>query len=142
MSRTNDKSQTRTGWSNFRIVLWWKLHIDTGEPLTEIPPKDHETSYFKVEGKKRPAIVWREGHTHSFLVMLTRTESPHVIALGKLKGADNISYFDPRRIERYPNKLKIHELRSELSKDQLRLFLEETDRFSMKTRTVEKNKRD
>lgn len=141
MSWMNDKSQKKTASRKYRVVLWWKLHVDTGEPL-DVPPKDHETSYFKVEGKKRPAIVWRVGKTHSLLVLLTETLSPHVMKLGKLEGAKVLSYFDPRRIERYPNKLKVHELPIELSNEHRQFFLEEIERFSMTSQTIEqKNNR-
>ena len=126
---------------NYRIALWWKLHIDTGEPLP-VAPKDHETSYFKVEGKKRPAIVWYGGTTHSLLVLLTTQNSPHVLRLGKLKGDERISYFDPRRIERYSNKMKVvDDLKFELSDEQKRLVLEEIDRYSMKSRPAEQAKK-
>lgn len=133
MSQLSNIASSKPAKKKYRIALWWKLHIDTGEPL-DVPPKDHETSYFKVEGKKRPAIVVYDGKTHSQLVVLTTQPSDFVVRLGRLGGDERVSYFDPRRTEQYPNKLKVNDLSSQLSHEQLQLFVEEMDRFSMKSR--------
>ena len=91
-------------YQTYAVVWWWKLHVDTGEPLS-LRPKNEETHYFKVEGKKRPFVVWTSNSTHSEVVMLTTQNSKHVIKLGDVSGDGRISYFDPRRIERYGNTL-------------------------------------
>jgi hypothetical protein len=91
-------------YRRYAVVRWWKLHVDTGKPL-DLPPKDEETYYFKVEGKKRPFVVWTSNSTHSKVVMLTTQPSENVIKLGDVCGRGEVSYFDPRRIERYGNDL-------------------------------------
>ena len=91
-------------YQKYAVVWWWKLHVDTGEHL-DLPPKDEETRYFKVEGKRRPFVVWTSNSTHSKVVMLTTQPSENVIKLGNVYGRGDVSYFDPRRIERYSNTL-------------------------------------
>ena len=85
------------------IVYAWKLHTDTGEHMPELPPKlvnGEELRYFKVEGKKRPAIVWNSNSSKARLIMLTsQGSSGHVRELGDVVGNGTVSYFDPDKHE-------------------------------------------
>lgn len=91
-------------YKKYAVVWWWKLHVDTGEHLN-LPPKDEKTRYFKVEGKKRLSVVWTSNSTHSKVILLTTQPSENTVKLGDVSRRGKISYFDPRRIERYCNTL-------------------------------------
>ena len=94
----------------YAIVWPWKLHTDTGEHMPELPSKfenGEEVRYFKVEGKKRPAIVWNSNSSTAQLIMLTTSGSRHVVKLGNVVKPGTISYFSTDRQEwkRYPMRL-------------------------------------
>ena len=133
----NETRATTNEVNKYWVYYWWKLHLDTSEPLADVPHNDPESGYFKVEGKRRPAILLKTGKMYSKVVLLTTICSKHVVELGKLKDDDDrISYFDPRRIEWHPNHLKLPWVVFELPNHLSLQFGEEMSRVSMTSRAT------
>ncbi len=133
-------------YEKYTVVWAWKLHVDTGKPNRDLPPKIvkdengrivEEIHFFNVEGKKRPAIVWTSNTEKTKLIMLTTQGSSHVIKLGTVLDNRVVCYFAPdRRLwQRYPNEL-IDSDAGQLADDLRQLLHEELSVFEM---TVQPN---
>jgi len=119
----------------FAIVWVWKLHIDTGEHMPDVPPKyeeGEEIRCFKVEGKKRPAIVWDSNSSTARLIMLTTERTRSVIPLGDVLDNGKVSYFnpDPQERKRYPYRLVETECQP-LSDRHKQVLFDELNKYSV-----------
>ena len=122
-------------FEKYAIVWSWKLHTDTGVHMPELPSKfesGEEVRYFKVEGKRRPAIVWNSNSSTAQLIMLTTSGSRHVVKLGDVVRPGTVSYFSTDRQEwkRYPMRL-IESDGQLLSDEHKQLLLEVLNQHSM-----------
>ena len=130
-------------FDKYQVVWAWKLHIDTGEHIVALPSKFVEEDgrtiefrFFKVEGKKRPAIVWNSGANGTKLIMLTTEGSQEgsyrVTKLGDVLNEGKTSRFDPdkRTWKKYPNRL-IESVVGPLSDELKEQLLLEINAFEM-----------
>ena len=133
-------------YKKYTIVWVWKLHTDNGEHISGLSSKFIEEKgrrveirFFKVEGKKRPAIVWTSNSSVSKLIMLTTggsLDGPYqVTKLGDVLGEGEISRFDAdkRKWTKYPNQL-IESVVGSLSDELQNQLILEVNAFEMNAR--------